>query len=272
MLVTMNEILRPARAGGYGIAAPNVWNEDTARAAIHAAEAHRAPIILDAGFAANPDILRFGAFMTSMAREASVPVAINLDHGKEFAHAIWAVRAGYSSVMVDRSTLPFEENVAQVTDVARIAHAVGMSVESELGHVGQGSQYDVDRAAALTDPAQAQEFVARTGVDCLAVAIGTAHGVYVGEPKLEFDLLHRLFDAVQVPLVLHGGSGTGDENLARATREGISKVNIGTDLLLAGLAAAHACQNGKALFSEVAAGWQAKLIHYMQLFGQCNRA
>lgn len=135
-----------------------------------------------------------------------------------------------------------------MAELVKVAHAVGVSVEAELGHVGQGLQYAVDRDAALTDPAQAKDYCDKTGIDMLAVAIGTAHGEYKGTPYLDFDRLHQIFDAVKVPLVLHGGSGTGDENLAKATCEGISNVNLATDLYKSGAAAVieeepnHACR------------------------------
>ena len=147
-----------------------------------------------------------------------------------------ALRSGFLSIMVDRSSLPYEENVAEVCgNWLKIAHAVGVSVEAELGHVGSGEQYDADRNAGLTDPEQAKAYVEATGIDALAIAIGTAHGKYVGTPYLDFELLEKIYNEVEIPLVLHGGSGSGDENLARATRMGITKVNIGTDLFQAGL-------------------------------------
>ena len=275
MLVTMKEILDKARAGGYGVTAPNVNNEDTARAAIEAAVENNAPMILDVGFGANSKIVFFGRMLETLCKEAPVPIAINQDHGREYAHAIWAIRAGYTSIMVDRSTLPYEENVAQVAELAKIAHAVGVSVEAELGHVGQGMQYEVDRDAGLTDPDQAADYVEKTGIDCLAVAIGTAHGDYKGEPYLDFPLLHKIFDAVKVPLVLHGGSGTGDENLAKATSEGISKVNLATALYKAGAKAwndakcEHAGRPGYKLIKD---GYKESLIHHMKLFNQIGKA
>ncbi|BBB48017.1 fructose-bisphosphate aldolase, class II [Pelolinea submarina] len=146
-----------------------------------------------------------------------------------------AIRAGFTSVMVDRSKLPYEENVAQVKEVVRMAHAVGVSAEAELGHVGIGSNYAVDGVSNFTDPELAKKFVEETQIDALAVAIGTAHGLYKGEPKLQFDLLEQIVNSVDIPLVLHGGSGTGDENLARACRSGINKVNLSTDMKYAAL-------------------------------------
>jgi len=273
MLVTMKEILDAARAGGYGVTAPNVNNEDTARAAVEAAVENRAPMILDIGYAANQNIVFFGRMCEAFAKEANVPVAINLDHGAKYEHAIWAIRAGFTSIMVDRSTLPYEENIAQVSELSKIAHAVNVSVEAELGHVGQGMQYSVDRNAGLTDPSQAADYVAKTGIDALAVAIGTAHGEYKGTPYLDFDLLHKLFEIVKIPLVLHGGSGTGDENLAKSTREGISKVNLATDLYKAGAKAWNdeECVHAGPGYKLIKAGYKEMLVHYMKLFNQCNR-
>ena len=275
MLVTMKSILDAAREGGYGVTAPNVNNEDTVCAAIEAAEEHRAPMIIDIGFTqpSNQNIVDFGRFVEYRAKAASVPVAINLDHGGEYAHAIWAIRAGFTSIMVDRSSLPYEENVAQVKELVKVAHAVDVSVEAELGHVGDGDNYAVDRDAALTDPNQAKDYVEQTGIDCLAVAIGTAHGPYVGTPYLDFPLLHKIYREVSVPLVLHGGSGTGDENLAKATREGISKVNLATDVYTAGMNNCYEKhpEMARAGYAYIKEGYKNMLIHYMQLFNQCNR-
>ena len=151
MLVNMCDILKKSREGRYGVVAPNICNEDTARAAIEVAEENRAPLILDVIFNVNPDIPLFAHICGKLARKASVPVALNLDHGGCFEHAMIALRAGFSSIMVDRSSLPYEENVAEVAELVKIAHAVGVSVEAELGHVGSGEQYDADRNAGLTE-------------------------------------------------------------------------------------------------------------------------
>jgi len=134
--------------------------------------------------------------------------------------------------MADRSTLPYEENVAQVKLLAEIAHAAGVSIEAELGHVGQGSNYAVDGVSSLTDPDEARRFIADTGVDCLAVAVGTAHGAYIGTPKIDFDRLQAIDEACGTPLVLHGGSGSGDDNLHKSCTMGVAKVNIVTDIIL----------------------------------------
>lgn len=276
MLVNMTNMLQKSRDGKYGVVAPNICNEDSARAAIEVAEANRAPIILDLIFNVNPDIPLLAKVVREMAERATVPVALNLDHGSTFEHAMIAIRSGFSSIMVDRSSLPYKENVAEVAQLVKIAHAVGISVEAELGHVGSGENYSEDRNAGLTDPRQAKAYVEETGVDALAIAIGTAHGKYVGTPHVDFELLHEIYKEVEVPLVLHGGSGSGDENLARATREGITKVNIGTDLFQAGIdnLVAHHNEIKRAhlAYALIAEGYKEKLTHYMKLFNQCGKA
>lgn len=273
MLVSMKEILDAAQKDNYCVAAPSIVTEFMIAAAVEAAEELRAPMILNIGFHGiiNGSIVRIGRIAEDYARDASVPVCINLDHGMEYAHAIWAIRAGFTSIMVDRSSLPYEENVAQVKELVKIAHAVGVTVEAELGHVGKGENYDVDGVSNLTDPDQAAQYVQQTGVDCLAVAIGTAHGDYKGTPHIDFDLLRAIDEKVSVPLVLHGGSGTGDENLARAARSGINKINIGTDLRKAAIVAGENAPNSFVHVAEVKRGYKEKLMYYMKLFGECDR-
>jgi len=212
------------------------------------------------------------------ARDAKVPVAANLDHGRTYEVCVQALREGCSSIMADRSELALEDNIAQCAELAKIAHICGASIEAELGHVGQGMTYAADRDAGLTNPAEAKEFIERTGVDMLAIAMGTAHGVYKGTPHLDFDVLAAVRKAVpNTPLVLHGGSGTGDENLARATREGIAKVNIFTDLSLAAVAAIR--ENGFTtnmgvlpVMNIMMKGYKDKLVHYMKLFNMEGKA
>ena len=230
MLISMIELMKKAREGHYCVPAIAVENEHSVRAAIKAAEEKRSPLIMISLFKVNPDICYFGRIVTDLAIRAGVPVAMCQDHGGTYEEAIWAIRAGFTDVMADRSTLSFEENIAQVSEIVRIAHAVGVGVEAELGHVGIATNYEVDGTSGFTVPAEAVEYVERTGVDALAVAIGTAHGVYKGVPKLQFELLRELREKVPVPLVLHGGSGTGEENLKRACRMGICKLNISNDL------------------------------------------
>lgn len=276
MLVAMKEILDRAREGHYGVAMPCVDNEHNVRACLDAAEELRAPVILGVGFSANPDIRSFGRIITDLAVRASVPVATILDHGLTYEKGVIAISAGFTSIMVDRSSLPYEENVAQVKELARIAHACGVSVEAELGHVGVGLDYAVDGSNALTDPEEAVRFVEETGVDALAVAVGTAHGVYKGEPHLRFELLAELREKVPVPLVLHGGSGTGDENLSKACRMGICKVNLANDLKRASIDALLAeGTTGNAVYNmyhAMAKGCREKLIHYIGVLGSDGKA
>jgi len=277
MLVTMKELLDRASKENYAVCAPNVGSELETRAAIEAAEEMKAPLILDVGFKASPDIVAFGKVLTDLCIGSSVPIAINLDHGGDFSHVIYAIRAGFTSVMVDRSTLPYDQNVAEVKDIVRIAHSVGVSVEAELGHVGQGTNYAVDRDAAMTKPEEAKKYIEDTGVDCLAVAIGTAHGAYIGTPVLDFDRLVAIKKATNnFPLVMHGGSGSGDENIRKACQLGINKVNINNDLMVGArdaLAKADLTGNGAyGLFKVAKAGWKARLKELIDILGGTGKA
>ena len=233
MLVTMKEILDRASAEGYAVAAPNVDNEVNTRACIEAAEDLNAPLILDVAFGAAVDIQFAGRMMVELAKQAKVPVAINLDHGASLEQVMQCIQAGFTSVMIDRSSCSYEKNVADTRQVVEIAHACGVSVEAELGHVGQADNYDVDRNAALTDPEVAVRFIEETGVDCLAVAVGTAHGAYPKGyvPYLDFERLVEIKQATNnFPLVMHGSSGTDLEDLKKACRLGINKVNVNNDI------------------------------------------
>lgn len=233
MLVTMKVILENASKNNYAVAAPNVITELDARAYIEVAEELKAPLILDFGYGMHPDIYFIAKVCIMLAEESNVPIALNLDHGGEKEQILEAIRAGFTSVMVDRSSLPFEENVRDVKEIVDIAHSLGISVEAELGHVGQADNYVIDRNAALTSVDEAVEFVKRTGVDCLAVAIGTAHGSYPKgfKPEIDFKRLTEIKKALSdLPLVLHGSSGTDIEDLRKVCRMGINKVNICNDL------------------------------------------
>ena len=288
MMIPMGKLLAKTKKEGYGVAAPNVFNRETIEACFLAAKKLRAPIILDVaavhGIYECADIARYYE-----KQYPEVPFALNLDHGGAYEDIVKAIHAGFSSVMIDRSTCAYEKNVEEVKEIVKIAHAVGTSVEAELGHVGQGAEYEETRDAGLTKLEEALKYVEETGVDCLAVAVGTSHGVYKGEPHLEFELLDHLSKEVPVPLVLHGGSGTGDENLAKAVRTGIQKVNLNTDVSEAGkqalreaLASTEVHGSGKDEFTPKkmnlqqtiaagVAGFQAELEHYMKLFGSENR-
>lgn len=272
MLVSMKSILDRATADGYGVAAPNIIDERTARACIEAAEELDAPLILDVGYVFHSDIVALGRILEYLAVRSPVPIAVNLDHGAKFEHTIAAIRAGFTSVMVDRSMLPYEDNVRETSEIARIAHAVGVSVEAELGHVGDGPQYGAAGNQMLTDPDEAAAFVKETGVDCLAVAVGTAHGAYAGEPRIDFGRLKEIRRRVDVPLVLHGGSGTGEDNLKKAISLGISKINIGTNLFRGAFAAAQEPGEVIWVYHRMHEGYKNVCKRYIEMFGQAGKA
>ena len=276
MYISMIELMKKARDGHYCVPAIAVENEHSVRAAIQAAEEKKSPLIMIALYKVNPDIHYFGRIVEDLAIRAKVPAAMCQDHGGTYAEAMWAIRAGFTDVMVDRSTLPFEENIAQVSEIVKVAHAVGVGVEAELGHVGMANQYETDGTGGFTVPEEAIEFVERTGVDALAVAIGTAHGVYSGVPKLQFDLLAELREKVPVPLVLHGGSGTGDENLKKACQMGICKLNISNDLKRGAIANLNEkCKDGMgayAMYPLLYEGYKNVAAHYMTLCGSEGKA
>lgn len=276
MLVKISEILKSAKEGHYGVPAFLAYDESTARACLKAAEECRAPVILLCGGTQSPDLLFYGSVMNDLAVRSSVPVATILDHSPTFEDAMLGIRAGFNTIMVDRSSLSYEENRDQVKELTRIAHACGVEVEAELGHVGIGVNYAQDGSSALTVPEEAVRFVEETGVDCLAVAIGSAHGVYKGTPKLRFELLDELAEKVPVPLVLHGGSGTGSDNLTEACRRGICKVNIANDLLRSGF---HALiddgMEGNHIYSlpkVMADGYCEKAKELIGIFGCAGKA
>ena len=285
MLVTMKYLLDIANEGNFAVPAPNIQNELTARGVIKAAERCNSPLIIDIAYPIHPDIDFLGRQTKILAEQSPMPIAINLDHGgsnyKEFApcleEVMTCIRAGFSSVMVDRSSLSYEDNVSQVKQVVALAHALGVTVEAELGHVGSGDHYDDKSDMVLTDPAMAMKFIRETGVDCLAVSIGTAHGQYKGTPHLDFDRLEAIKKATDnFPLVLHGGSGTGEENLRRACSSGINKVNIGTDLFKAGLAAVRTADldGGKIydIWDVIQDAWTDELCTWIDILGSGDKA
>ena len=227
--VTSREMLLAAQAGQYAIGAFNVENMEMAQAVIAAAEEMNAPVMLQTTPGtlkyANPET--FAGMISCMARDAKVPVALHLDHGSSFTLAEQCVRAGYTSVMIDGSPLPFDENVALTRSV--VAMAGDLPVEAELGKVG-GKEDDHEADAAYTDPEEAARFVRKAGVFSFAPAIGTAHGVYKAAPKLDLDRLSAIRAVVEAPLVLHGTSGVPDDQVRECIRRGVCKVNYATEL------------------------------------------
>ena len=233
MLITMKKLLDVAKKeGGFAVPAPNVFSMETTEAAYQAAREMQAPVILNVWDAGAEWIEKQANLALYFEKKyPDVIAALNLDHGQSYDSEVAAIRSGFTSVMSDRSMMSFEQNVEQVKRIVDTAHAVNVSVEAELGHVGQGYEYEQTRDAWLTNLDEAVAYVEQTQCDCLAVAVGTSHGAYKGTPRLDFALLEKLNSLVSVPLVLHGGSGTGDENLAKAVAVGIQKVNLCTDLM-----------------------------------------
>jgi len=243
MLVTGKEILLDAQKNAYGVGAFNVNNMEIIQAIVEAAEETKSPVILQAsqGGINYAGIEYIAALAKTAAEKATVPVAIHLDHGTDFKQIISCIRHDFSSVMIDGSKYEFEENINKTREVVEIAHAVGVSVEAELGKIG-GTEDDItvhEKDATFTDPKEAKEFVERTGVDSLAIAVGTAHGVYKGEPNIDFDRISEIKKLVDVPLVLHGSSGVAYDDLREAISRGICKINIDTDLRAAFTRAIH---------------------------------
>ncbi len=232
-LVPMADILNKANKEGYAVGGFNINNMEFLQGIIWAAEEMKSPLILQTSEGA---IRYIGMdYVISMVEAATknttIPVALHLDHGSSFESIMKCIRSGYSSVMIDGSHYPFEENIEITRKVVEAAHSVGVTVEAELGKLG-GVEDDVSvdaKDATFTNPDEAEEFVERTGVDALAIAIGTAHGVYAGEPKLDFDRLDVIKKKIGIPVVLHGASGIPEADVKKSVSLGVNKVNVNTD-------------------------------------------
>lgn len=234
----MNDILLPAKKGGYGVGFFNAVNVEMARAVIETAEEMRAPVMIGTAEVLLPamSLERVSEYLIPMAKKASVPVCVHYDHGLSANKCMEAIELGFTSVMHDCSTDDYETNVAKLSKMVELCHAKGITVEGELGHVGdnEGAGRLDDPTAYFTDPKLAADFVRRTGVDSLAIAVGNAHGDYKFPPKLDFERIRTIAEKTGVPLVLHGGSGLSDDDFRRAVKEGICKINIFTDIDKAG--------------------------------------
>ena len=219
MLVNMNDILLPAKEGKYGVGFFNAVNVEMARAIIETAEELKAPVMIGTAEVLLPamELDLVANYLIPMAKKATVPVCVHYDHGLTFERCMQAVKLGFTSVMYDCSTAPYEENITKVAEMVKICHAMGVTVEAELGHVGDNA-----------------------GVDSLAVAVGNAHGDYAFPPKLDFDRIQIISGKTNLPLVLHGGSGLADADFKNAVRLGVSKINIFTDIDKAGKAGVEA--------------------------------
>ena len=229
-LVKMKDLLKRAEEKNIGCGAFSVGNMEMVKGAIRAAEELETPIILQIAEVRlkNSPLHLMGPMMVQAAKEAKVDVAVHLDHGLTFETVDKALELGFTSVMLDASTLPFEENIAKVKTVVEKAQKYGATVEAELGLVGGSEDGSCDHGIRCTDPDDAVVYARETGIDALAVAIGNAHGNYPVAPTLAFDVLEKIHEKVDIPLVLHGGSGITDKDFQRAISLGIRKVNIAT--------------------------------------------
>lgn len=233
MLVNLNDILKDAKEKKYAVGAFNCFNLETISGIIKAAEEVRSPVIIQ--FA--PEKLQYNSpkniapIAVKKAKEANVPVCIHFDHGEDFREIMQAIYYGSTSVMIDASLEDYDENVRRTQEVVKVAHSVGVSVEAEIGHVGTNDKESSLIEDKFTKAEHAVNFVKDTNVDALAVAIGTSHGNYNFEPKLNIERLRQIRDSVDVPLVMHGGSGLSDEEFRKAIENGICKINICTDIL-----------------------------------------
>ncbi len=245
MLVNLNDVLIPAKKGKYAVGLFNAVNMELARGIIAAAEKTGSPVIMGTAEVLFPygPLEEVSYYLLPMAKKARVPVVIHLDHGLKKETCLKALELGFSSIMYDCSTDDYDTNVKKVKEMAEIAHSFGATIEGELGHVGdnegsaEGNSQLTDPSKFFTDPKLAKDYVEKTKVDALAIAVGNAHGAYKLPPKLDFERIRTIARTVDVPLVLHGGSGLTDDDFRQAIKDGISKVNIFTDINIAAVKA-----------------------------------
>lgn len=270
-LATLNDVLIPARAGKYGVGAYDFTNMEMLYGILDAAEETRTPVIVQYPDVQNfmDQIYEFGPMIVAAAKKASVPVVVHLDHGKTFEACKKCVDVGFTSIMIDASVKPYAENVATVKEVVDYCKPLGIPVEGEIGHVGEGDEYDPDNYY-YTDPAQAAQFVKDTGVSAVAVAIGNAHGAYKSTPKINYEVLSKIEELVSIPLVLHGGSGISDDDFRKIIKHGVAKVNIFTELTQQATIELQAIPHDQLnLFSATAAirtGFKKRTLEKIALF------
>lgn len=236
MLVNLNDVLKKAQAEHYAVGLFNTTDTDMLEAVISAAEELRSPVIIGTAEVLLPagELKLIAPAIIAAAKRATVPVVVHYDHGLTFDRCMEALQLGFSSVMFDGSAGEYDKNIADTCEIVKIAHSFGASVEGEIGHVGQASSEDNLHTDMYTTADEAEAYVKATGVDALAIAIGTAHGVYKTKPQLNLDRLCEIRGRIDTPLVLHGGSGLSDDDFRNTIRDGIAKMNIFTDLCLAG--------------------------------------
>ncbi len=236
MLANLNDVLLDAQKNKYAVGLFNTTDTDMLEAVISAAEELRSPVIIGTAEVLLPygELSLIAPSLIEAARRATVPVVVHYDHGITFERCLEAMKLGFTSVMFDGSANAASENLRATREIVKIAHALGVTVEGEIGHVGQADSSDNEITDMYTTPEEAVSFVESTGVDALAIAIGTAHGAYKSKPKLDIGRLQKIRAALDTPLVLHGGSGLSDDDFRDTIKYGIAKVNIFTDLCFAG--------------------------------------
>ena len=276
MLVTLREVLKDAQEKHYGVGLFNTVNLEMAKGVLAAAEELRIPVIIGTAEVLLPyaSLEELAYFLLPMARKATVPVVLHYDHGLTEEKIMEALRLGFSSIMYDCSTDSYENNIGRVAQMVKIARLFGASVEGELGHVGANESPTADDSI-YTQPEEARDFVSRTGVDALAVAIGTAHGAYKEKPKLDIQRLSQIAGMVPTPLVLHGGSGLTDEDFQNCVANGIAKINIFTDINCAAARAAYDnYREGRGLTdlqNEITQAVKQETMKKMRVFGSAGR-
>lgn len=283
MLANLKDVLVPARKDGYGVGLFNAVNLEMARGIIAAAEETGSSVIMGTAEILLPygPLEDLSYFLIPLAKRAKVPVVIHYDHGLTYEKCVEALKLGFTSVMYDCSMDSYEDNIKKVKEMADIAHSYGATIEGELGHVGDNpaseKEAQPDPSLYYTQPDQAKDFVERTGVDALAIAVGTAHGAYKLPPKLDFERIETIAGIIpDTSLVLHGGSGLSDNDFKKAIEKGISKINIFTDINVAAVkAVVENCKNtGKGMTEMIPYEVEAvkkETIKKMQLFGSVGR-
>ena len=284
MLVNLDQVLGKAKAEKYAVGLFNTHDTDMLEAAIAAAEEARSPIIIGTAEVLLPygDLPLIAPALVAAARRATVPVVVHYDHGLTFKKTLEALKFGFSSIMYDASAKDYETNVAETAEMTKIAHALGATIEGEIGHVGLAQDGD-DRNGLYTTVEEAVDFQTKTGVDALAVAVGNAHGVYKSKPCIQLDRIAELNSAVMCPLVMHGGSGLSADDFRNAIERGIAKMNIHTDMVCAGMRAMYescdAHNRDKIVTWDYLDTRKAKVeaikqvvARKLQLFGSVNKA
>lgn len=275
MIVNTQSILKDAREKGYGIAAPNICNEITARAAIETANENKAPLILDLVFTSNPNIAILAKMIREMAEEVKIPVALNLDYCHSYEYALQALSIGFSSVSLDCTDKTMTRNIKETSDIVEAAHALNASVEAQLGKVVSGEDFKKQGVANYTDVNLVKNYVEKTKIDALSIAVGTARGYYKEAVNIDFDRIKKINEIAKIPLCLHGGSFTGVDNLKKAISLGVSKINLSTELFTSANNYVFVNKDNLSrpddIFKLYSDGYKEKLAYYMNVFGQCDR-